>query len=173
MFRLVNLKRLGPVTVVAFVLVGDTVSAQWSDISDGFARERPEASDEGLGISNLMADGDPFADDILGTDSHRERNFKGRGGARSGVDRSQSSDDLLTALNQEHGLEVRLKIVRQLVGKVDVSLNAPLVAHLKRIRAEAAAAGNEDLANRAVQLIGSLELFENERRVRHIGRPGR
>ena len=52
---------------------------------------------------------------------------------------------------------MRLKIVKQLIGKVDVSLNALLIQHLESIRADAAAAGNEDLANQAVQLMESLE----------------
>ena len=68
-----------------------------------------------------------------------------------------SQDALLTALSQNHSIEVRLKIVKELAGKVDVSLNALLIAHLERIRAEAEEIGKADLADEAARLLSSLE----------------
>ena len=52
---------------------------------------------------------------------------------------------------------MRMKIVKELAGKVSVSLNALLRAHLERIRAEAEAVGKADVANKAEQLLSRLE----------------
>ena len=64
---------------------------------------------------------------------------------------------LLNALGESHSPETRLEIVRGLAGKVDVSLNALLIAHLERIRDEAEEIVKADLANEAARLLSSLE----------------
>ncbi len=96
--------------------------------------------------------------------AHRPRSsrFIGRKGIRSDAEgdaRTQRGSEhaLLTALSQDHSIEVRLNIVEELAGKVDVSLHALLIAHLERIRAEAEETGKADLANEAVRLLSSLE----------------
>ncbi|MBI4240623.1 MAG: hypothetical protein HY613_02805, partial [Candidatus Rokubacteria bacterium] len=53
--------------------------------------------------------------------------------------------------------EVRLRIVRGLLGKVDVSLNSLLAKHLEDIRDEALELGKEELLKEVKRLLKSLE----------------
>jgi hypothetical protein len=71
--------------------------------------------------------------------------------------RRDSIHALLNALSEDQDLETRLRIVRVLIGKVEVSINALLVKHLKTIRDEAGEQGREDLERQAVQLLNDLE----------------
>jgi len=123
---------------------------------------------QGQGMSYLMA-----SDDLLEDDNHttttdpveldrRNSRFVHRNGIRSDAEgdaRTQGSSEhaLLTALGQDHSIEVRLNIVKELAGKVDVSLNALLIAHLERIHAEAEETGKADLAKETELLLSSLE----------------
>ncbi len=75
--------------------------------------------------------------------------------------RTDSRDTLLRVLSGGYDLETRLKVVRGLIGNVDVSLNSLLREHLESIRAEARAAGEEDLAVELEQLSKRLERSEN------------
>ena len=72
-----------------------------------------------------------------------------------------SQDALLQVLSGAQPLETRLKIVRGLLGKVDVSLNSLLEEHLESIRAEAEADGREELAEEAEELLKSLQVADN------------
>ena len=123
-------------------------------LSDDVATEWQEDG-EGQGMSDLMAD-----DDLLGDDNHTTANDQARFDRRSSSpQRTQRGSEhaLLTALSQDHSIEVRLKIVKELAGKVDVSLHALLIAHLERIRAEAEEIGKADVANQVERLMSKLE----------------
>jgi len=66
-------------------------------------------------------------------------------------------DELLTGLSGGYEPEVRLEMVKELLGQVDVALQSLLVAHLEDIRIEALDLGKEDLAQAARKL---MERFE-------------
>ncbi len=110
---------------------------------------------EGQGNSELMLGDDPLEDENHTTTTDQVRLDR----RRSSPQRTQrdSAHALLTALSQDHSIEVRLHIVKELSRKVDVSLNALLIAHLERIRAEAQEVGKADLANEAAQLLSRLK----------------
>jgi hypothetical protein len=71
--------------------------------------------------------------------------------------RRASEDALLTALGGGYEPDLRLKIVRGLVGKLDVAYEPLLAKHLEGIRDEAREIGNDRLAKEAVRLLESLE----------------
>ena len=115
---------------------GDDLMWEWQE--DG----------EGQGMSDVMA-----SDDLLEDDNHTTTTDRAR------LDRRAFSSEhaLLTALSEGRSLETRLKVIKELTGKVDVSLNALLIAHLERIRAEAEEIDKADLVNEAARLLSSLE----------------
>jgi hypothetical protein len=71
-----------------------------------------------------------------------------------------STDALLTALSGGYGPEVRLKIVRGVLPRIDVAFEALLVGHLEEIRAEADGTGAADLAAAAARLLERLRPSE-------------
>jgi hypothetical protein len=66
-------------------------------------------------------------------------------------------DELLTDLGGGYEPDARLEMVLQLIERVDESLHSLLIAHLFDIADEARAFGEEDLAERAEQLVERLE----------------
>jgi hypothetical protein len=70
--------------------------------------------------------------------------------------RKVSRDALLTALGGGYEPEVRLEIVRGLLGKLDVAYNSLLAKHLEDIRIEAQEFSNEKVAKEAMHLLKSL-----------------
>ncbi len=75
----------------------------------------------------------------------------------SGEDRLVSQDALLTPLSGGYDPEVRLEIVRGLLGNVDPMLHSLLARHLENIRDEARDFDKEALAEAAERLLRSLE----------------
>jgi hypothetical protein len=71
-----------------------------------------------------------------------------------------STAALLTALSGGYELELRLQIVKGLLGKVDVAYESLLAEHLRHIRDEAVDFGKEDLAKEAEKLLKHLEPAE-------------
>jgi hypothetical protein len=71
--------------------------------------------------------------------------------------RKVSEDALLTALGGGYEPEVRIQIVRGLLGKVDVAYNSLLAKHLEDIRLEAQEIGNEKVLQEAARLLKNLE----------------
>jgi hypothetical protein len=71
--------------------------------------------------------------------------------------RRTSEDALLTALGGGYEPEVRLQIVRGLLGKVDVAYNTLLAKHLEDIFLGAQEFGNKKVAREAARLLKSLE----------------
>ena len=69
-----------------------------------------------------------------------------------------SEDALLTALGGGYEPEVRLEIVRGLLGNVDVAYNSLLIKHLEDIRSEAMEFDNEKAVQEAARLLKNLEL---------------
>jgi hypothetical protein len=68
-----------------------------------------------------------------------------------------STDALLTALSGGYDPEVRLEIVKGLLGRIDVAYHALLVGHLEEIRAEAKAFEKADLVREATRLLVQVE----------------
>ncbi len=73
--------------------------------------------------------------------------------------RRTSEDVLLTALGGGYEPEVRLEIVRGLLGKLDIAYNSLLAKHLEGIRDEARDFDDETLALEATRLLKSIEPF--------------
>ncbi len=71
--------------------------------------------------------------------------------------RRVSEDALLTALGGGYEPEVRVQIVRGLLGKVDVAYNSLLAKHLEHIRLEAQELGNKKVVQEAARLLKNLE----------------
>ena len=71
--------------------------------------------------------------------------------------RNASTDALLTALSGGFELEVRIQIVRGLLGKVDAAYESLLAEHLRDIRDEAMDFENEIVAKEAEKLLKRLE----------------
>jgi hypothetical protein len=71
--------------------------------------------------------------------------------------RRASEDALLTALGGGYEPDVRLRIVRGLLGKIDTSYNSLLAKQLVHIRDEAQQIGDKSVAKEAARLLGSLE----------------
>ncbi len=68
-----------------------------------------------------------------------------------------SIEALLTALSGGYDPEVRLQIVLELHGRIDVAYHGLLVEHLEEIRAEAKDFEKNNLAKQATLLLGQLE----------------
>jgi hypothetical protein len=75
--------------------------------------------------------------------------------------REVSTDALLTALSGGYEPELRLEIVKGLLGRVPVAYESLLAEHLVDIRAEAEAFGLDDLADKTKRLLRQLELSED------------
>ncbi len=71
--------------------------------------------------------------------------------------RTVSREALLTALGGGYEPEVRLQIVRGLLGRVDVAYNSLLAKYLEDIRLEAQEIGNKKLAKEAIRLLKNLD----------------
>ena len=72
-------------------------------------------------------------------------------------DRDISMDALLTALSGGYEPEMRLRIVKEILDKVDVGLLSLLATHVEEIRAEAGDFGKEDLVTEANRLLRRLQ----------------
>jgi hypothetical protein len=83
---------------------------------------------------------------------------------RSAADeaRQTSEDALLTALGGGYAPEVRLQIVRGLLGAIDVAYNSLLAEHLKDILAEARELDKAKVATAAARLLRSIEPVSEE-----------
>ena len=66
-------------------------------------------------------------------------------------------DALLTALSGGYEPEMRLRIVKEILDKVDVGLLSLLATHVEEIRAEAGDFGKEDLVTEANRLLRRLQ----------------
>jgi hypothetical protein len=71
--------------------------------------------------------------------------------------RKRSEDALLTALGGGYDPEVRLRIVRGLLGKIDVAYQSLLVNSLEDVRIEAEETGNTEVAKEAAGLLKNLQ----------------
>ena len=71
--------------------------------------------------------------------------------------RKDAEATLLTALGGGYEPDVRLRIIRGLVGNVDESYNSLLAKHLEDIKAEAEELGEKKLVKEAERLLKKLE----------------
>jgi ubiquinone biosynthesis protein UbiJ len=74
--------------------------------------------------------------------------------------RTVSREALLTALGGGYGPEVRLRIVRGLLGEVDIAYHSLLAKYLGDIHAESEESGDTKVAEEAARLLKSLEPSE-------------
>ena len=103
---------------------------------------------------------EPTAEEALEPLEALERYMATLAAKASAETKAEAEDALLTALSGGYEPEVRFRVVRALVGKVDAGLHSLLVEHLESIRSEAVDFGKDELAYEAERLLKSLERTE-------------
>ncbi len=76
--------------------------------------------------------------------------------------RRDAENALLTALGGGYEPSIRLQIVEQLIGKIDVAYNSLLARHLEDIRIDARESGDAELARKAGRILERLEPSSGE-----------
>jgi hypothetical protein len=121
----------------------------------------PYISNVGSSVASQVAGEEAIEDAAAeATDTHKtiERHLVVIANASAPARARRTSEDaLLTALGGGYEPEVRLEIVRGLLGNVDVAYNSLLIKHLEDIRSEAMEFGNEKAAKEANDLLKRLD----------------